>query len=344
MEIIYLQLHQLGIYRTTCDGNERDNSVKREYIIFSALIVLTVIAYAAGFLLPGIVSEISFPEEALQQVFTTLLAITVIYTIFMVLDRTFRKQITDDRTKYTATKVLSVLEIFLMLIAVAWIWVKNPQSLIVFFGIIGAGIAIALQDVFKNFAGSVIIMLTGVYSIGDRIQIENITGDVIDIGIMQTTLLELRNWVEGDQATGRLTIIPNGKIISNAVNNFTKDHSFLWDEIEIPVTYSTDWRRAIEILDAISREETRDITSLAEQEISRIGERYYLPRRDIEPAVYVTITDNWVNLSLRYVTYVKERRIMRAKLNRMILDAFSKENIEISSSTQTVTVVRKNRE
>jgi len=318
--------------------------VKREYIIFSALIVLTVIAYAAGFLLPGIVSEITFPEEALQQIFTTLLVITIIYTIFMILDRLFRKQITDDRTKYTATKVLSVLEILLMLIAVAWIWVKDPQSLIVFFGIIGAGIAIALQDVFKNFAGSVIIMLTGVYTIGDRIQIENITGDVIDIGIMQTTLLELRNWVEGDQATGRLTIIPNGKVISNAVNNFTKDHSFLWDEIEIPVTYSTDWRRAIEIIDAISREETRDVTSLAEKEISRIGERYYLPKRDIEPAVYVTITDNWVNLSLRYVTYVKERRIMRAKLNRMILDAFSKENIEISSTTQTVTVVQKNRE
>jgi small-conductance mechanosensitive channel len=318
--------------------------VKREYTIFSVLIVLTVIAYAAGFLLPGIVSEITFPEEALRQIFTTLLAITIIYTIFMILDRLFRKQITDDRTKYTATKVLSVLEILLMLIAVAWIWVKDPQSLIVFFGIIGAGIAIALQDVFKNFAGSVIIMLTGVYSIGDRIQIENITGDVIDIGIMQTTLLELRNWVEGDQATGRLTIIPNGKVISNAVNNFTKDHSFLWDEIEIPVTYSTDWRRAIGILDEISRRETRDVTSLAEQEISRIGERYYLPKRDIEPAVYVTITDNWVNLSLRYVTYVKERRIMRAKLNRMILDAFSKENIEISSTTETVTVVQKNRE
>jgi small-conductance mechanosensitive channel len=321
-----------------------DQSMKREYIIFTTLIVLTVIAYAAGCLLPGLVSGISFPEAALQQLFFTILVITITYTIFMVLDRVFRKQITDDRTKYTATKVLSILEILLMLIAVAWIWVKDPQSLIVFFGIIGAGIAIALQDVFKNFAGSVIIMLTSVYSVGDRIQIENVTGDVIDIGIMQTTLLELRGWVEGDQATGRLTIIPNGKVISSPVNNFTKDHSFLWDEIEIPVTYSTDWRRAIEILDAIAKQETEKVTSIAEQEISRIGERYYLPRWDIEPAVYATITDNWVNLSLRYVTYVKERRIMRAKLNLMILEAFSKENIEISSTTQTVTVVRKNRD
>jgi small-conductance mechanosensitive channel len=224
---------------------------------------------------------------------------------------------------------------------VASIWVKDPQSLVVFFGIIGAGIAIALQDVVKNFAGSIIILLTGVYTVGDRIQIEEITGDVIDIGMMQTTLLELRGWVEGDQATGRLTIIPNGKILTNPVNNFTKDHSFMWDEIEIPVTYTTDWRKAIEILNTIARLETKDITSIAEKEISQIGERYYLPMRDIEPAVYATITDNWVNLSLRYVTYVRERRIMRARLNRMILDAFSKEKIEISSTTQTVTYVHK---
>jgi small-conductance mechanosensitive channel len=318
--------------------------VKREYIIFASLIILTVIAYAAGFVLPVVISEISFPEASLQQLFYTLLAITIIYLLFMVLDRVFRKKITEDRTKYTATKVLFVLEIFLMLIVVAAIWVKNPQSLVVFFGIIGAGIAIALQDVFKNFAGSVIILLTGVYTVGDRIQIENVTGDVIDIGMMQTTLLELRGWVEGDQATGRLTIIPNGKVISNAVNNFTKDHSFLWDEIEIPVTYSTNWRRAIEILDSIARQEAGKVTSLAEKEIAGIGERYYLPRRDIEPAVYVTITDNWINLSLRYLTYVKERRIMRATLNRMILEAFSKENIDISSTTQTVTVVQKKRD
>lgn len=315
--------------------------MRRDYIIFTSLFILTIVAFTAAYILPELVDTIQLPERTLQQLFYTLLAITIIYTIFMVLERAFRKQITDDKTKYTATKVLSVLEILFMLIAVVSIWVEDPQGLVVFFGIVGAGIAIALQDVVRNFAGSVVIMLTGVYTVGDRIQIENITGDVIDIGMMQTTLLELRGWIEGDQATGRLTIIPNGKVLTNPVNNFTKDHSFMWDEIEIPVTYSTDWKRAIEILDRIARQETQDVTSIAEEEISKIGERYYLPKRDIEPAVYATITDNWVNLSLRYVTYVKERRIMRARLNRLILDAFSKEKIEISSTTQTVTYVHK---
>jgi small-conductance mechanosensitive channel len=315
--------------------------MRRNTIIFTSLIILTFVTFAIAYILPGLLEGVQFPVRTLHQLFYTLLAITIIYTIFMLLDRAFRKQITDDKTKYTATKVLSVLEILFMLIAVASIWVKDPQGLVVFFGIVGAGIAIALQDVVKNFAGSVIIMLTGVYTVGDRIQIEAITGDVIDIGMMQTTLLELRGWVEGDQATGRLTIIPNGKVITNPVNNFTKDHSFMWDEIEIPVTYTTDWKKAIEILDDIARKETKDVTSIAEEEISRIGERYYLPKRDIEPAVYATITDNWVNLSLRYVTYVKERRITRARLNRLILDAFSTENIEISSTTQTVTYVHK---
>jgi len=315
--------------------------MRRSYIIFTSLIILTVVAYTAAYILPGLVDSVQFPVRTLHQLFYTLLAITIIYTIFMVLEGAFRKQITDDRTKYTATKVLSVLEILFMLIAVASIWVKDPQGLVVFFGIVGAGIAIALQDVVKNFAGTVIIMLTGVYSVGDRVQIENITGDVIDIGMTVTTLLELRGWVEGDQATGRLTIVPNGKVISNPVYNYTKDHSFLWDEIEILVPYTTDWKRAVEILDTIARQETMDATSIAEKEIPLIGERYYLPGSDIGPAVYVTITDRGVKLSLRYVTYARERRIMRARLNQMILEAFSKENIEVSPGTQTIAFVQK---
>lgn len=146
--------------------------MRRDSIILSSLIILTILAFLAAYILPGLVEEVRFPVQPLQQIFSTFLAITIIYTVFMILERTFRKQITDDKMKYTTTKVLSVLEVLFMLIAVASIWVKDPQSLVVFFGIIGAGIAIALQDVVKNFAGSIIILLTGVYTVGDRIQIE----------------------------------------------------------------------------------------------------------------------------------------------------------------------------
>ncbi|MFA5295675.1 MAG: mechanosensitive ion channel family protein [Methanoregulaceae archaeon] len=308
--------------------------MEKKYVLVSVLIVATVIVF-----LSGTISS----SPLLPQLFTTLLVITVIFSLFsIVLDTLIRRNIRDSRSKYTATKVISVIESVLMLAAVALIWVRDLQALTVFFGIIGAGIAIALQDVFKNFAGSLTILLTRVYGVGDRIEIDGRYGDVMDIGIMNTTLMEIREWVAGDQPTGRLIIIPNGQLITKSVQNFSRDHSFLWDEIQIPITYESNWRRAIEILTGIAQRETGDISQVAEVEIERIGEKYFLPRKDIQPAVYVTLTDNWILLSVRFVTYVRERRVVRARLNRLILEAFEQEDgITIASETMDVQVAER---
>ena len=308
--------------------------MKREYTLFLVLLVATIAASAVWFF---------FPELVTYRLFLSVLAITLIYSIFsLMLDTIFRKKITDTRTRYTATKVISVLEIVLMAIIIARIWIQDFSTLVVFFGIIGAGLAIALQDVVRNFAGSISIILSGAYTVGDRIEIDGRYGDVMDIGIMNTTLMELRSWVDGDQATGRLTIVPNGKVITTPVNNYTKDHSFIWDEIQVPVTYRSDWRRAVEIIISLAQHETAEINRLAEKEIEEIGEKYYLPKRDIEPAVYIRITDNWIMLSARYVTKARERRIMHARLSRLILEAIEKEEgIEVSSSTMEVSIIQK---
>jgi len=308
--------------------------VEKKYVLVSVLIVATVVVF-----LSGTISS----SPLLPQLFTTLLVITVIFSLFsIVLDTLIRRNIRDSRSKYTATKVISVIESGLILAAVALIWVRDLQALTVFFGIIGAGIAIALQDVFKNFAGSLTILLTRVYGVGDRIEIDGRYGDVMDIGIMNTTLMEIREWVAGDQPTGRLIIIPNGQVITKSVQNFSRDHSFLWDEIQIPVTYESNWRRAIEILTGIAQQETGEISQVAEIEIERIGEKYFLPKKDIQPAVYVTITDNWILLSVRFVTYVRERRVVRARLNRLILEAFEQEDgITIASETMDVQIAER---
>jgi small-conductance mechanosensitive channel len=328
------------IYLCPCHNScERGEfcGVKREYTLFLVLVIATIAASAVWFF---------FPEPVTYRLFLSVLAITLIYSIFsLILETVFRKKITDTKTRYTATKVISVLEIVVMAIIIARIWIQDFSTLVVFFGIIGAGLAIALQDVVRNFAGSISIILSGAYTVGDRIEIDGRYGDVMDIGIMITTLMELRSWVDGDQATGRLTIVPNGKVITAPVNNYTKDHSFIWDEIQVPVTYRSDWKRAIEIISSIAQHETAEINRLAEIEIGEIGEKYYLPKRDIQPAVYIRLTDNWILLSARYVTNARERRIMHARLSRLILEAIEKEKgIEISSSTMEVSIIQKQAE
>ena len=174
----------------------------------------------------------------------------------------------------------------------------------------------------------------------DRIEIGGEAGDVIDIGVMTTTLLEIGGWVHGDQPTGRVTVIPNGKVITQQVHNYTKDHSFIWDELTIPITYDSDWRQARDIILSLVRQDVADITKLAEEEIGRLGEKYYFPKKVVEPSVYITPTDNWITFHVRYVTYVKDRRMVRNRIYTLIIERLQEiKDIKIASGTLSVTLM-----
>lgn len=251
----------------------------------------------------------------------------------IILQENIARKIKDKKTKYATSKIISILYIAIFVIVVITIWVQDPQDIVVAYGLAGAGIAIALQDMFKNFAGGITIFLTGIYRVGDRIEINSKAGDVMDIGILYTTILEIKDWVSGDQSTGRLVIIPNGQVLSNNVNNYTKDHNFIWDEIFIPISYSTNWKQAHDEILQIVNLETKEIAQLAEKEISHMEEKYYLDKKSVEPAIFVTSTDNWISFNIRYPTEVRNRRFLKDKITRKILEKFKELGIKIPSTT-----------
>jgi len=275
-----------------------------------------------------------YPSLYLEKGFYTFLALSIIYLLFkLFLQDRIGKTIKDKKTKYSFSKVISVLYIIVFVVVLITIWVENPQDITVAYGLAGAGIAIALQDLFKNVAGGIVLFLTGLYRVGDRIEINGKSGDVMDIGILYTTILEIKDWVSGDQATGRLLTVPNGYVLASTVNNYTKDHNFIWDEMHIPISYSSDWKKAHDKILEIVMRETKQIVEQANFEISKLEEKYYLDKRPAEPAIYLTSTDNWISFNIRYPTEVRSRRVLRDKLTKLILDELSKQNIKISSTT-----------
>ncbi|MBP1927472.1 small-conductance mechanosensitive channel [Methanolinea mesophila] len=297
------------------------------------MLISTIASWAA---------TLTYQNMYLQDLATVLLVATVTYLVFEILLIKFgSSRISDKRTRYSLNKVFYVLSIVIFLVVSMLLVVQDPSSLLVTFGIIGAAIAFALQDVFKNFVGSIIIMGGNLFRVGDRIEIEGFYGDVMDIGLMNSTLMEIREWVDGDQATGRINLVPNGLVIAHTVHNYTKDHSFIWDEIFIPVTYNSDWKKAISIITEVITRETGEVTSRAEAEIERLGEKYYLSRSVIEPAVYLRFTDNWIALYARYTTDVRNRRVVNTRLSRLILERLEVEpDITVASQTETVTVIQ----
>lgn len=307
--------------------------MKRQ-ILTSALLISISVAL-------GIATHFT-DEIVVTNLFYTALVLTVVYILFsLFIDLFIVKNIDDLKTRYTANKAVSALSIILVLALTLRIWITDTSSLIVSYGIIGAALAFAIQDVFKNFVGGILIIVSGYYRVGDRISIDDNIGDVMDIGIMNTTLMEIRGWVRGDQPSGRLLVVPNGQVINRVFYNYTRDHSFVWDEISIPLTYESDWRRAKDIILSILQKETDAMTAQAEEEIERIGEKYFLPRKVVEPSVYVSLTDNWILLDARYVTDTFTRRILRSRISELILSAIEKDDaITIASETVTVTTIK----
>ncbi|HDR73223.1 MAG TPA: mechanosensitive ion channel [Methanoculleus sp.] len=302
----------------------------RELVTFLLLIALAAVIWFASTL---------YDSPYLPGLFLTTLAIALVYLVFrLVADGVASRAIKDAKTRYTFRKAVSILFFLALAAVVIRIWVDDPQVLLLSYGLLAAGLAIALQDVFKNFVGGILIIATGLYGVGDRIEAEGVIGDVMDIGMMGTTLLEIQGWVAGDQPTGRITVIPNGFALSGTVHNYTKDNTFIWDEIAVPVTYDSDWKEAAALFLGVVRGEVAAMAERADRQIAVNGEKYYLPKKMTEPAVFLTLTDNWITFDIRYVAAVRERRVIHDRLTRLILAAVEQsDRVRIASETIIVT-------
>jgi small-conductance mechanosensitive channel len=275
----------------------------------------------------------------LSRIAITIIILAIIYIGFiLVLEDKYVNRIMDSQKRYYTSKSIYFAYIFINFIAVWIIWVEDLQTIVLSFGLVAAAFTLTMQDVAKNFAGGLSILFNRIYRVGDRIEIDSKKGDVIDIDIFYTTIMEINGWVSGEQPTGRLTIIPNSYVLSNITNNYTKDFDFLWDEIYLPITYSSDWKAAkVLITNAISQEAGM-VEELAEREISDMERKYFLSRGSMNAEIFVSLTDNWIELRARYVTPVRQRRTIRSRISQKILeDIETSENIKIAS--QTVDIV-----
>ena len=300
-------------------------------------VIATILLIAIS--LAFFVANIEYPNPYLVKVFYSTIAIMIVYILFqMLLEGYASKKIKNSKTRYTFRKVLSILSLATALLLLLGIWITETQNVLIAFGLIGAAIAFALQDIFKNFIGGIMLFINGIYRIGDRIEINGKYGDVIDIGIFYTTLMETREWVSGDQVTGRLTIIPNGFILTGTIQNYTRDFDFIWDEMTIPITYDSDWNEATQKILEIIKKETHDVINNAQKTMEKIEGKYYFTKRSLEPSIFLSLTDNWITFGIRYVTDVRSRRELHNHLGRLILEEIAQsEKIKIASTTLNVT-------
>lgn len=223
---------------------------------------------------------------------------------------------------YRSTKSVRRTAVFIAVVAIVMVWSPGFGDLLTLLTVIGAGMAIALREVVLSLAGWARITFMNSYKEGDRIEINGVAGDVIDIRMLRTTLMEIRGWVDADQSTGRMIHFPNAWIFMYALYNYTRSFKFIWNEIPLTVTFRSDWRAARDIMMKYAEESAAIVEQQAREEIHQISREFLIHYSILTPFVYVRIAQDGVQLTLRYLCEARKRRGSEHALNLLILDDF----------------------
>lgn len=258
---------------------------------------------------------------------TITLAIAFGLTILRILIMmVVKRRVTDPKQFYYSRRTTLYLYTFFLIILIGAVWIKGGiGSLSTFLGLAGAGLAIAMHDTIANLTGWLFILWRRPFKVGDRVQIEKTTGDVIDIRLFQFSLIEVGNWVDADQSSGRIIHVPNLKVLREPLANYHIGFEYIWHEIPVLITFESNWQKAKKIILALVVESTTHLTHDAEKQIKKAAEKYMVFYGKLTPIVYTTVRDNGVLLTARYIVDPRNRRVTEQTIWEDLLLAFNKE-------------------
>ena len=255
----------------------------------------------------------------------SVISFIIVVTILIIKKLTnnlIEKNISDVKALYfwrnSVNYTLYILGIFL----VGALWIERFQTIGTFLGLVSAGIFIALKDPLLNLVAWLFIIIRKPYEVGDRIQIGTHVGDVLDINVFQTTLNEVGAWVDADQSTGRLVMIPNGQVFTVSQINYTKGFHYIWHEIPVIITYESNWRKAKNILNEILENKTIKYVEPAEENLDEVSRKMLISYSKLTPIVYTSNKENGILLTMRFICDPKYRRSTHQEIWEEIYDKF----------------------
>ena len=180
--------------------------------------------------------------------------------------------------------------------------------------------AVALQDVLASIAGAFSIGFSRLYAVGDRVQIGDTRGDVIDIGLLRTTLLETGNWVSRDLYNGRIVRIPNNTVLKASVFNYSQGFRFIWDEIKVLLTATSDCRLGREMLLRVAKKAIGEYLLEAQTSWKAISDDYQSANPRLEPSVALVVNAGSLEFTVSYVVDYTKRTAMQDELFTKIVE------------------------
>ncbi len=264
----------------------------------------------------------------------TVAVILVLWLFRTIVLRIAWRHIEDPRSRYAWRKAVAYITALLVLLILTRIWFTGFESVATFAGLLSAGIAIALRDVFVNVAGWIFILWRRPFVVGDRVEVAGQRGDVVDLRVFQFTLMEVGNWVDADQSTGRMMHVPNALVLTNPVANFGQGFDYIWNEIPVLITFESDWKRAKEVLLEIAAKLGEEPKEKAAAEVREASKQFLIYYSALTPTVYTSVKESGVLLTIRYLCPPRRRRGTAHMIWEEVLQAFAAEpNVELAYPT-----------
>lgn len=284
-----------------------------------------------------------------------LLSLAFIFSV-VVISRTLRwlvglalrrSDVASVQTKFWTRQGISLLSTIILILGLLSIWFSDPTRLATALGLVTAGLAFALQQPVTSIAGYFVILRGDTFNVGDRISMGGVRGDVLRLGYIQTTILEMGQppsvqgsapamWVRSRQFTGRIVTVSNSKIFSEPIYNYTCDFPFLWEEMAIPITYEADRAKVEDILLSAAQQFAGSAAEIAAEAKTDLEARFGVDPIDMDPKVFFRITDNWLELSVRFIVTTQRIRSTKDAMSRFIIAELDKAGIGIASATYDI--------
>lgn len=278
-------------------------------------------------------------DPTIQNLIFAVFIILLIILAIKIGHRILSRYIKNKTTRYTARKFLSFIGYLLAGVAIITIYNYELSSLTIALGVASAGIAFALQEVIVSVAGFLAILFGNFYKAGDRVKLGGIKGDVVDIGVLRTTLMEIGDWVDGDLYNGKMVRVANSFIFKEPVFNYSGDFPFLWDEIKVPLKHNADVAFAKDSFQSILEKELGDYAVSSKESWEQLTKEMYVENAQIDPMVTMAFDENWITFTLRYVVDFKKRRKTKNNLFTEILNvaAANSSKMSIASAAFEIT-------
>ena len=278
-----------------------------------------------------------FSEYSIVKYVFLIVSILLIIQLFR---RFLRKNIENTTVRYKTQKGVEIIGYILLVVLSFSFFTGNIKDFTIVIGLFTAGIAFTLQELILSIAGSIYIFMVKVYQPGDRIEINGIKGDVIDVDSVYTTMMEIGEWVSIDNYSGRIVKLSNAFVFKGPIYNYSKDFPFIWDEFNLPIRFGCDIELAKSIILKTAAKILSEYTINSKNQWKEVVNKYYIEDAVVDPTLAITLTDNWVQFNIRYIVDYKKRRVTKHTLNDEIRKEIDKTKGKVILASTTIEIIK----